>query len=340
MRVNIVCYEDVNDWILGKISRKLCENLIALGVDAEITKKPNERSDINHHVIYYGYDGAKATTDTVMVTHIDEPWKVKKLHDQLRNAEMGICMSSSTVDQLSRQGLRRDRLCFVNLAHDGIMVPRKIAIGITSRVYPTGVKREWLVDRLGQVISPRDFVFRIMGAGWEKIVERMRQRGIEVDYWDTFNPDIYRSLMQGLDYYLYTGLDEGSMGHIDALAAGVATIVTPQGHHLDAEGGITYAFTNFEELQRIFSEIAEIRNARIRSVESWTWPEYARKHLRIWKYLLGRKLNQEMETSELADLGVVSRTSTLPAKCRYAVSWYRYAIWRGRRAVRRRLRLD
>src|SRR6185369_16584691 len=34
MKVNIVCYEDVEDWILGKIARKLCQSLQDLGMEA------------------------------------------------------------------------------------------------------------------------------------------------------------------------------------------------------------------------------------------------------------------------------------------------------------------
>ena len=41
MRIRIVCYEDVNAWILGKFALKLCENLNAQGVNADISNKPD-----------------------------------------------------------------------------------------------------------------------------------------------------------------------------------------------------------------------------------------------------------------------------------------------------------
>jgi hypothetical protein len=204
--------------------------------------------------------------------------------------------------------LPRERLCFVNPAHDGIMVPRKLIIGITSKVQPSGCKREYLIEQLAKKLSPDDFMFKIMGFGWDSIVEEMRRRGITVEYWRDFDYEEYRRLMPTLDYYLYVGQDEGSMGFVDALAAGVATIVTPQGFHLDAKDGITYSFNEFDELATIFDAISESRRCRVRAVEQWTWAEYARRHARIWEYLLRRKSGQpipELWRPELAEVGIV-----------------------------------
>jgi hypothetical protein len=69
------------------------------------------------------------------------------------------------------------------------------------------------------------------------------------------------------------------MGFLDALAAGVPTIVTPQGFHLDAPGGIAHAFDDIDELRHIFADIAAARRRRVDAVAAWTWEEYTRKHL-------------------------------------------------------------
>jgi glycosyltransferase involved in cell wall biosynthesis len=131
-----------------------------------------------------------------------------------------------------------------------------------------------------------DFKFTIMGSGWEPVIEALRTRKIEVQYYDQFDYETYCQLIPSLDYFLYLGSDEGSMGFVDALAAGVQTIVTPQGFHLDAEEGITFAISDVNELAKVFSDIAQRRQRLIQSVSSWTWPEYARKHLQIWETLL------------------------------------------------------
>ena len=304
MKVRIVCYEELNAWILGKFALRLSENLKQMRVDVDIAKVPNPYADINHHIIYYNYDGAKTTTETVMITHIDTPEKVSQLSRQLVLAEMGICMSNDTVQKLAGQGLPRHKLCFVNPAHDQVMKPRKTVVGITSKVQPSGCKRESMLIQLGEFISPDDFKFMIMGSGWEPVIKKLKQKGFEVEYLPRFDYKKYVKWMPAFDYYLYMGQDEGSMGFIDALAAGVPTIVTPQGYHLDVIDGISYSFNEIDEMVNVFQEIAGLKKKRVQSVSTWTWADYARKHLLIWQYVLARKNNGMPLTPELERLGI------------------------------------
>ena len=315
MNVRIVSYEEVDAWILGKFALRLCENLLLQGVQAEISKVPDDSADINHHIIYagyYGYAGKKNTTETVMVTHIDTELKLNMVREQLKSVQMGICMSSDTMRKLTRSGIPRDRLCYVNPAHDGVIKPRKVTLGITSRVYSTGCKRENILIELADQISPTDFKFVIMGAGWDEIVNELRRKCIEVIYYDHFDYKLYCELMPGFDYYLYLGQDEGSMGFLDALSAGIGTIVTPQGFHLDAKEGITYAFDEVKELGTILAGIAQQRERLTNAVSSWTWSEYARKHLLIWDYVLRRKKSLPIASEmyrDLNSLGIPKSTS-------------------------------
>lgn len=288
MKVRIVCYEDVNAWILGKFARKLNEELNKLGVDSDIGKIVDSGADINHHIIYLDYNGPKSSIDTLMVTHVDTLDKTHLLKKQLMQAEMGICMSSDTMNRLPIYGLNREKLCYINPAHDGIIKPRPEVVGIMSKVHADGRKFEDLLVKLCNEISPNDFAFIIMGYGWEKIISIIKTRGFMVEYYDVFDYKKYVELMPSLDYYLYFSNDEGSMGFIDALSAGVKTIVTPQGYHLDAEGGITYPVSGLEDLIITLNKIAEERRKLIDSVKNWTWENYAKKHIQIWEYLLDK----------------------------------------------------
>jgi len=322
MRVRIVCYEDVNLWILGKFALRLREHLAALGVDVDIAKTADPAADVNHHIIYLAYDGRRSRLDTMMITHVDTEAKFDLVRRQLDGGAVGICMSSDTARILARSGVRRDRLGYVNPAHDFVVKPRKLVIGITSKVQPTGCKRERMLIEIVDQVSPDDFKFSIMGSGWDDIVEVMTSKGVEVDYCDHFDRESYRAMMPGLDYYLYFGQDEGSMGFVDALAAGIPTIVTPQGFHLDAKGGITFPFNETWELARILNGIAEERRRLTRSVGTWTWAEYAARHLRIWEYLRRRhdrapvpdSLWKAVREQGLARSGAITRTQT--AVCR------------------------
>ena len=81
-------------------------------------------------------------------------------------------------------------------------------------------------------------------------------------------------------------MDEGSLGTLDALWAGVPTIVTPQGFHLDAQDGITHPVVTADDLEKVFREIDEPRRKRRASVENWTWTAYAEHHRNIWLALV------------------------------------------------------
>jgi len=292
MRVRIVSYEDVNAWILGKFARNLNEELIKLGVDSDISNVSDPQADINHHIIYINYDYSKGSNlDTLMVTHIDDYRKFNLLKKQLQVAGMGICMSAPLMNDLIVGGISQEQLCYINAAHDGLMKPRPFAIGITSQVKPDGCKREHLVAELAHHISPEFFIFKIMGSGWENVIGQLEKKGFTVEYHSGFAYENYIKLMESIDYYLYTGQDEGSMGLIDALAAGVKTIVTPQGFHLDAPNGIVHPFNTLEELVEVFNTITQEKKRLMNAVSDWTWPDYAKKHLEIWQYLKEPKRN-------------------------------------------------
>ncbi len=289
MKVRIICYEDTCAWILGKFALKLCEGITALGYTADIAKKPDPTADINHHIIYYDYDGRSNGLDTVMITHIDTVDKLNKIKFQLKNARLGICMSNGTVKQLQSSGVARDRLAYVNPAHDSVIKPRKLSIGILSKTHADGRKKENELLEIASKIEPREFKFVIMGTGWHDVVGQLQAHGYEVEYYDQFDYGKYVSIVPALDYFLYYSFDEGSMAFLDALSAGVKTIVSPQGYHLDAVGGIVHPVWNVANVVSSLQTESASRNRLVSSVADWTWENYAKKHVDIWSELLGRK---------------------------------------------------
>jgi hypothetical protein len=289
MRVHIVCYEDVDRWILGKFALKLHENLQKMGIESDISKEADPAADINHHIIYYDFNGIKSSIDTLMITHIDNINKLNQLKIYLNTAEAGICMSRETQMYLTKMGVDKNKLCYVNPAHDGKIAVKKTVIGITSRVQEDGRKREFFLDKLAKRLNNQYFKFKIMGDGWEEQVKNLQKHDFEVDYIDHFDYEEYIKLIPAFDYYLYMGMDEGQMGFIDALAAGVKTIVTAQGYHLDAPGGITHPYTSYDELESILLSIQKAKEILIDSVATWNWFDYTRKHMEIWEYLIDNK---------------------------------------------------
>jgi hypothetical protein len=303
MKVRIVHYELGKDsWILEKFAFKLHENLQLMGINSDVAAMPDENADINHHILYYDYDGVKRGVDTLMITHIDNTEKLEMLKKQMQVADAGICMSKETVHFLAQMGVNKNGLCYVNPAHDGMMPIRKIVIGLSSRIYNDGRKREVFLERLAKAVDPLYFKFKIMGENWTRQVHFLRDHGFEVEYFERFDYNEYLRLIPSLDYYLYMGMDEGQIGFIDALSAGVKTIVTKQGFHLDAYAGISHSFTTYQELEKIFLNLQQEKATLVDSVATWNWNDYAKKHVEIWNYLLSSEKTSSIFSDGLNSL--------------------------------------
>lgn len=283
--VHLVC-ED-KGWILRKFAVKMQEELDKQGYTCSISGVSNPLADINHHIIYDSWDSIASYNDTLMITHIDSYNKLEMLKHQLHMAAMGICMSRETMEKLTAYGVPREKLCYINPAQDGIIKPKKYILGITNKTHEDHRKNEKVLIDLCKALNPEYFAFRIMGSGWKDIVAEVEKMGFQIDYYDEFDYEQYVKLIPSLDYFLYWGFDEGSMGYLDALRAGVKTIVTPQGFHIDVKNGITHSCRTLSDFRDVLLQLQEDRKRVVDSVADWTWGNYVNKHLEVWNYLLG-----------------------------------------------------
>ena len=286
-KIRLIC--DDKGWILNKFAVKMQEELESRGYCCSIGHEIDTLADMNHHIIYASCNPIVSHyNETFMITHIDSYNKVEFLKHQLRNAKMGICMSRETMERLASYGVRREKLCYINPAQDGKIKPKKYILGITHKTHEEDHRKsENVLIDLCRDLDPDYFAFKIMGAGWGEIVDYIKKMGFQIDYYPQFDYEEYLRLMPSLDYYLYWGFDEGSMGYLDALRAGVETIVTPQGYHLDIKDGITYPCRTIPEFRDVLLELQDKRRKIVKSVESWTWKNFVDKHLEVWNYLLG-----------------------------------------------------
>lgn len=286
--IHLICEDE--DWILHKFAQRMEEELVKQGYKCSTDTVVNPLADINHHVIYASCEAATSDyNETLMVTHIDSFNMVEFIKHQLKNVKMGICMSKETMNTLTAYGVPREKLCYINPAQDGVIKPKKYVLGIMHRTYEDHRKNEKALIDICKDLDTDYFVFKIMGAGWNNIVDTLITMGFEVEYYNEFNYEIYTKLIPSLDYYLFWGFDEGSMGYLDALRAGIETIVTPQGFHLDVKDGITYPCRTIVDFKEILLMLQEKRQKIVQSVDSLTWKNYVNKHLEVWNYLLGNE---------------------------------------------------
>lgn len=274
MKVNIVNYEMAfTNGILSKFAWRMSEELDRLGVKNVVTDAPDPRCEVNHHIIYVSYRHAPGVINTVMVTHLNTEQKYQKLAEVMREADRGVCMSRQMVDELVGRGFPEAKLSYVVPAHDGRMIP--IPVAILTNVYPDGVKREQMLSELAKQIDPSRFIFKIMGKNWD--TASLERAGLRFEYHPEFDQDVQDGILATSKYYLYFGLDQGSMALLDAMNAGVKTIAPLDGFH--RHSGVDYPFETQEELNKIFFELQRP------PLDDWTWERYATEHLKIWKEL-------------------------------------------------------
>lgn len=297
LQIRIVYLND--DWILKKFAYKLQSELSKLGQEVDIADVESSTADVNHYIGYWQLNKFYSESHkvrTTMITHIDCLMKKDLIQFQAQNGAVGICMSADTMNKLSLWGVPRDKLCYVNPAQDGEIEPKKIVLGITNRCYKEidFRKRDDMILKICENLKPCCFKIKIMGTGWNEIVEKIRKIGFEVEYFEYFDREIYKELMPSLDYWIYYGFDEGAMGFLDALAAGVKTIATPQGYHLDVKSGLTYPCSTISDFISVLRHIQNEKEEIVNAVKDWTWENYAKKHLEIWQYLTGAKPLKEL----------------------------------------------
>lgn len=277
----------VKGWIMEKFALRMKEQLEKRGFQVSIDSQIEEDADINHFIGFHWYEPLRDNRDTLMITHVMNKDVAEMLIKQLEVARMGICMSKEVMDKLVLWGVPREKLCYINPAHDGVIKPKKYVLGITHRNYKDHRKRQGALLDICNKLDPQYFTIKIMGRGWDEDVSELRNMGFEVEYYADFDYETYVNMIPTLDYFLFWGFDEGTMGYLDAIAAGVETLVTPQGFHLDVKDGITYPCRTVNDFVDVLLQQQEKRKKRIKAVEDWTWERYVDKHIKVWKYVLG-----------------------------------------------------
>jgi len=278
IKIHLVNYELGRfDGILSKFAYRMRDELKKRkGIEVTVDNVPNKDADINHHINYASYRHVD-TINTLMITHVDTPYKEANLKVAMSTADYGICMSMDTLIKLSGKGFNDKKLGVVLPAHDNN--PRRYQIvSILTNVYPDGCKREWMLKELVKTLDHKKWAFRIMGSGWRDILVPLVAEGLQVDYFANFDDVNYQRILESSDYNLYFGKDEGSMGILDAKNAGLRIIAPNIGFNIDI--GVDYPFDTQKELNKIFKELS------VNPVENWIWKKYCDEHLKIWKKLL------------------------------------------------------
>ena len=297
-QAHLVLAPDNRSWIIEKMAARIAEHAREYGFEVSVGEAERVDADINHWMSYAFANVPHNTPATMLITHLDDPYKMGLVKTELSSGvNVGIALSSHMCDMLVAAGASQEALAFAVPGHDFAACPRRMVIGLTTRLYPDGRKREFMLLDLARAMRLDRFRFEIFGMGWENVIPELEAAGAEVGYWpgtDDFRADYIEMMARvpAFDYYLYLGRDEGSLGTLDALAAGVKTIVTPQGFHVDLPGGITHPVWSQEELEAVFRDIAAEVDRRTGAVAGLTWQAYAEAHAIVWNAILDGRASE------------------------------------------------
>ena len=258
-------------------------------MQATIVQSPIAGFDVYHYIAFHGVpETLPPGIHTSLVTHVDSKRKEKLLRSQFERGVMPIAMSQETAIEVGRisAGYLAGNAPFVLIPPFVPARDTRLKIGIFSRLYADGRKREWELLRIAKRIPPEGVTFRIIGAGWDEIVMKLSERSFMVDYSDEFDPDDYLKALDSCDVVLYFGWDEGAISCLDALARGTRVIAPPVGFHLDVRNSlIRYAWTADQFADILNSDIATVRENH-ENIQAMTWEAYADQHVRIWRLML------------------------------------------------------
>lgn len=292
MKVRVIVGRYNQAWVIGKMAARLVENLREIGVEATLANEPDEAADVNHWMSWAMVRRRSGRVSTMFITHLDDPYQTSHVAKSLRElVDVGLCMSRDMMRALVHWGIPAKSLWYVLPAHDPPPPPPPIRVAMMTNLYADGRKREALLVRLAAERDLSSFHFEIAGNGWDGVVERLRKAGASVEwtsYGSSYQAD-YEPILERIrtcEWYLYLGMDEGSLGTLDALAMGLKTIITAQGFHLDLSGGIQEAVVSYDELRSVFDRLVTERERRLGSVRGWTWRRFAEDHVLVWEELL------------------------------------------------------
>lgn len=301
MTVNIILNRNNEIGILAKMANQLCSQLTLLGIRSAVTRHPVSGYELYHFMSYAFVEEVKFSHKgvTFFITHLDDIFKITQVKSIINKyGYVGICMSFEMKSLLISKAVPACKLQVILPATDNEKEPRRIVIGITTKIYSDGRKREWILRKLSQEMKLDAFTFKIFGNGWQDVILHLESSGAHVEYQvehEDYKVEYERILhsIPSFDYYLYLGMDEGSIGTIDALRSGIPCIVTPQGFHLDISSGIEYWVNTYDDVKKVFQNLNIKHKNRISSVVNLTYKKYTLEHVNLWNKLQN---NENIET--------------------------------------------
>lgn len=286
LRINIVTVP--SGWILQRIAEQIGDALRSVGVDVRVTLEPSENCDANFYVdLTNCFRNKTSRLDIGLFTHLHED-SVRSLQPNWLQCDFIIHMCQRYYLAFSGVYPPERMMVIYPWQIDGAFAKRrKVTIGVVQRGQYEGKGFFFMLGLLNGA-SPmlRDWLhFLFVGKGWDAVVERYRELGIEVTYVKRESSHLYYECYQKMDYLLIPSLWEGGpMSLMQAYSQSVPVIAADVGWVPDLFAGepwMMFPPGDGKALLNILGKICSEFAVRRAVAEKFSYSDYASRLLSI-----------------------------------------------------------
>lgn len=276
------------DWIIAKIAEDIKREAESSGYLCRMGGYADyQEEDICYHIYYnLAIPFKSAKHNSVFITHTDDCLKERELLRIKDDFDSFICMSPEDAQFLIELGFDKAKVFGMALPVRNNYV-RPVSIGIFSACYPDGRKNEqWLIDFCRLYPEARLLNFVFIGAGWEKVLQKLQENGCSFEWHNVsrklpYEYQFQQNKLSGLDYYIYMGMDGGAMGTYDAYAMGIPLCVTYDGFHKSIPF-IDYTFDDFDGFLEQMFNVVEKQKKRFDFFNDHSIANYVSWIINVW----------------------------------------------------------
>jgi hypothetical protein len=295
--VEIILDPSNHGWILEKVADRLCSEFSRLSLSVKVLQKPEFAASVVLWIHYADKTIKLAEVEnfsgisSAFVTHVDDSLKlsrVRKLH--LGGLDL-VFMSKEHACTVAELISIQSSPFNILLGSDFAVARDVFRVGLVSRCYPDGRKNEaWILDFAIQGLL-KQVELTIIGTGWEKTVEKLRDLGVSVVLFnDQEKPypsySEIRDATRMFDLFLSFGFDEGSLGALDAFVLGTDMLISQHGFHIEFGLSDESYVVNLIDARRKFETKKRIFLEKQQKIRRWTWESTARDLLLHWDSLI------------------------------------------------------
>jgi len=290
MHINIVTVK--SGWILQKIGERIATGNTDKDHTFTVKHEPDLSADVNFYVdLDNCYFGNKTKFDIGFLTHSDKDSEdyLKHIFTSKNVYDMdGITgMNQRYIDMAIRIGYPKNKTkLMIPIDAENTFSLKKTTLGIVSRGGYVGYGDLFLVE-LFSSYDLSGFKIKILGSGWQNVVDIGLELGIDIEYFPSEDYTFYEGFYHSLDYLLIPTLcTAGPMSFPEALSCGLPIISSEVGYvNYEFQADYVYPPGNTQKLFKILQKIRLPIEERRNQIKGFNWENYREELVEFIKEL-------------------------------------------------------